>query len=702
MNTLDNIPTRSARDRVIDLIGMGDTYPLTDLNVVADQLKVAYGRTAKIPIEHAQAGVVYQLCDPAGISLGDAFKAEGKDATLLIETPEVNKDVSYRILAIKQSLPGSTLPAQTSYYLNERALVKVGIDTTLEISFTKEQNLPLLDPARPVPHASDPRIVVYGRSVNVQIARTQEGVEYSLVLGEQELEASITGDLGNIVLNTGPVFDDVVIQVKAVKNFLASENKTAETTLLVAKLYLKVKANPALSISIEASSIIDYQQQAIINIANTQPNAKYRVYTRTIADADFVRSVVDADEVVTVAVAENPDVQVRKPERFEVWHVPEGYAALSDEPVSGTGGEIKITTNTMTEDSIVIVEAIKQHLNEPDVSNTIASSIRLDQVVAVLVRPDPARALRLRLPLIGTKSGDTMQVSNGQPGVFYYFKPAPNGDEFSLPAYFHKHDSQDTRQNKGVGQLGVEVDFVIVGDDPAVSVADPARTFPPLPTIGITPVATGSKLSIRAVKAQTNVETNMAQDVLVAKVPKIRAEQGVIDYDSPVTILIPASKVEDEYQLIFKGAPVNSPIAGDGKQLAVVSERLTADAIFEVVVTRLADDGLQVARVLQVPVLLKPDTALSVSARQESVSKDAATEIIVQATQLAVSYQLMSGETVIGTAVTGTGADIALPTGPITEDTTFIIVAARVDDEKITAELTSKPSVTLEVDAGET
>ena len=36
------------------LLGIGDTYPLTDLNVVADQLKVPYGGTAKIPIEDAQ------------------------------------------------------------------------------------------------------------------------------------------------------------------------------------------------------------------------------------------------------------------------------------------------------------------------------------------------------------------------------------------------------------------------------------------------------------------------------------------------------------------------------------------------------------------------------------------------------------------------------------------------------------------------
>lgn len=697
MDTLDNIATRSARDRVIDLIGMGDTYPLTDLNVVADQLKVAYGRTAKIPIEHAQAGVVYQLCDPAGISLGDAFKAEGEDATLFIETPEVNKDVSYRILAIKQSPPGSSLPAQTPYFLNERALVKVGIDTTLEISFTKEQNLPLLDPTRLVPHASDPRIVVYGRSVNVQVAKTQEGVEYSLVLDGHELEKSITGDLGDIVLKTGPVFEDAVIQVRATKNFLASENREPEITLLDAKLYLKVMANPTLVVSVEPASIIDHQQHATINIANTQPNAKYQVYTRAIADADFVRSVINEDEVVRVAVAENPDVQVRKPERLEVWHVPEGYAPLGDAPVSGTGGKIKITTNTMTEDSLVIVQVIKQHLNEPDVSNTIASSIRIAQVAAILVRPNPAQALRLRVPVSAKKTGDFMQVSDGQPGIFYHFKPLPKGNEFPLPAYFHKRDVQNNAQNKGVGQLGVEVDFVIV-EDPLIAVTEPATTLPLPPTIGITPVATGSKLAIRAVKAQTRVEVAMAHNALIAAMAEIHAELEVIDYGDPANIVIPASNKLDRYQVMLLGTPVQSALSGNTKKLTVLSDPLNADAVFEIVVSRLADNDPLVERVLQVPVFVRPDTRLSVSAKRDRVPKGSTTAIIVQRSQQNVAYQLMSGEKAIGQALPGTGTDIGLPTGPIEVDSLFSLIATRMDKTDIAVALTAQVSVRFKID----
>jgi len=97
MDVPHDIPVRNARNRLIDLLGIGDTYPLVDLNVVADQLKVPFGGKAKIPIQNAQAGVTYELCDPKGQPLGAAFKADGSDATLVIDTPNVSEDVTYRI-----------------------------------------------------------------------------------------------------------------------------------------------------------------------------------------------------------------------------------------------------------------------------------------------------------------------------------------------------------------------------------------------------------------------------------------------------------------------------------------------------------------------------------------------------------------------------------------------------------------------------
>lgn len=692
-----DVPVRSARDRIIDLLGIGDTYPLTDLNVVADQLKVAFGGTAKIPIENAQAGVTYELCDPKGQPLGDKFKADGNDATLVIETPNVTEDVTYRIRATKKPA-GSALPPQTPRFLDEAAPVKVGLDTALVVEIL---NAPILDPANPNPQPSDPRIVPYGASVDVQVNKSQEGVQYWLILGGREPKDVVrTGDLGAIILPTGSMIEDIVIQVRATKNFLLSENRSPETSPLDAKLFLKVMANPTLGVSVDPLPIVDYQQHATIKIASTQQSAKYRAYTRAIPDRDFVHGRMTDGSIVTVPVAGRPSVQVLKPVLSGVWRTPDGYLPVGAGPVQGTGGDLTLSVKTLADDAMVIVQAVKEHPVNADnpASAIILSAICLNQAVVALVRPDPARALTLRVPVIGAQTGDTMQVSNGQPGVFYYFRWASAVAEFPLPAYFHKRDDQDNTQNKGVGQLGIEIDFAIATDPDAGSAgaaSGRATVFPRAPLLGITAGATGSSLSSRAVKAQTMVEAKTAQLALVATVPAIRADQAVIDYGGSAKILIPASKPEDQYQVTLEGAPVKPAVTGDNTDLAVITDPMNADASFDVVVTRPADQGMRVERVVQVPVLVRPNTALPVSAKADAVVNGTGTEIVVQDTQQGVDYQLISGRAAIGSAVPGNGASITLPTGPISADTTFTVAAARADNAQITVVLKAQATVKL-------
>lgn len=701
----NDIPVRSARDRIIDLLGIGDSYPLTDLNVVTDQLKVAFGGTAKIPIESAQVGVTYQLIDPAGKLLG---KADGNDETLVIETPRVKENVTYRISATKKQLSGSRLPPQAPRLLNQGAPVKAGIDSQLAIEILHASPL---DPAKTNP--SDPRIVAYGDSVAVKVKSSQEGVDYSLMVDGNDISEPVTGDLHDIILTTsGPMLEDIVIQVSASKKFRASENRSTETSPLDAKLYLKVKADPALTISVEPSPIVDYRQDATINIADTQAGVEYQAYMRGIADVDFVRGVavdggveVDGDvvadsDIVKVLVDKQPDVRVRKPARLERWYTPEGYTPFGEAPLPGTGGNLTITAQALTDDTIVIVQASKQHQVDPDASATIVSEISLDQAAVVLVRPDPEHKLRLRVPVSGAKTGDTMLVLAGQRGVFYYLRRGVRGAKFPRPAYFHKRDAQDDTQNKGLGQLGVEVDFVVADDPDATRDAAPdlATTFPRPPTLDITPTATNSKLSANAVKAQTAVEAKMAQAAQIAAVPAISADPAVIDFGGTAKILIPASKPEDQYHIMLNETPMGSALTGDNTDLTVITDPLDADAIFEVLVTPIADEGIQVERVVQVSVSVLPDAELSMSAQENSVSKNTGTDIVLEGSQEGVNYQLMSGQTAIGSAEPGTGAEIILPTGPISADTTFSVTATRADDARLAVVLQAQATVMLEPD----
>jgi hypothetical protein len=512
-----DIVLRSARNRMIDLLTaedvpvIGDTYPLTDLNVVADQLTVAFGGIAKIPVENAQSGVVYRLCDPQGRPLAGSVEAEGHDDTLTIASPKVTEDVSYRISARKKNLLPA-LPPQDATLLDESAPVKVGIDTSLSIEIL---DAPLLQADKPTPQASDPRLVPYGASVTVQVANSQEGVDYTLIIDGRDLKGpTARGDLHEVTLNTGAMTEDATIEVRATKNLVASADKEPKSKALDAKLYLKVRANPALPVSVDPL-IVDYRARAQLTLAGAQRSVTYTAYARGIADADFVRGPADASVLPAADIA---GLQVRKPGHGELWQTADGYAALGA-GMQGTGGALVLNLDGLREDTVVLVQASKGHridASRPD-SPTVGSSVGVNDAAVVLVRPDPARGLKVVLIPPGATGGAALQVSDGQPGVFYYFTPA-GGAELAVPAYFHKRDTHDPTRNKGVDQLALGIDFVIVAEV-AQGAADPAFAAPAAPLIDVGSVAVGADLSARAVKAQTGLEAKMTNDAVVEARP---------------------------------------------------------------------------------------------------------------------------------------------------------------------------------------
>src|SRR5208283_1048375 len=115
MATDANLQLRDARDRLIELLGLGKTYPLQDLPVRGEQLTVAPNVATQIFIDDSQPGVIYQLFDgknPVELAL------EGNGARLGLKTPPITEDITYRILARKL---GTGLQA----YLHQSATVAV-------------------------------------------------------------------------------------------------------------------------------------------------------------------------------------------------------------------------------------------------------------------------------------------------------------------------------------------------------------------------------------------------------------------------------------------------------------------------------------------------------------------------------------------------------------------------------------------------
>ncbi|MCB0207858.1 MAG: hypothetical protein KDJ52_00930 [Anaerolineae bacterium] len=608
-----HLHVRDTRDRLIDLLGIGQTYPLQDLPVRDEQLMVAFNTAAKIPVEYSQQGVLYQLHDhrvpvertPEGErGPGVPIEAEGNGGTIFLETYKIQEDITFEILARKQY-------SSREAYLHQTATVKVGLDITLN-AWIRE--VPYLDPTVENPTNTTPRIIHYGTSVTVEIESSQEGVDYKLVYfqGEEEVVLSETderGNLHNIILTTEPVYEDADVRIRATKTFDPAEHRDTQTALLDVVLPLKVRANPALAVAVDPVPIIDFNQVPIIKIANTQPSVTYRLYKRPIPDRDFVHKPDTDKDVIKISVAGAPDAQVIKPPRQELWDLPEGYTAWG-EAQRGSGGELQFTTEPLTDDSLIIVQAAKTHQisQDPQANQTLPSAIQLEQAAVVLVRPDPAPPLRLKVLVVGAETGGDLEVFDGQPGVFYYFRADPDGHALGLPAYFHKNDDQDKTMNKGLDQLKIEVDFVLARALPGETAGiDLARTPPQPPLLETGPLPTGSNLHILAVKAQTQVATPLNYIPQISTNPEVGPEETVVDYGAKTRIRIKASQVREWYQLLLDGKPLADPVKGTGRDRLLETGALWENTTIELLITQ-PDEPIKVERLFRFAILVRPES----------------------------------------------------------------------------------------------
>jgi hypothetical protein len=704
MTALAQIQLRDARDRLIDLLGLGHTYPQRgSLPAQEIQQKVVHNTPARISIENSQKGVIYQLYDTDKdqpvLHEGIEFKAEGNGGTIYLDTPPITADITYRIRAAKSV-------SEKWAYLYQQAVVKAGIDKTLAAWI---HSAPHLDPTTGEPTDALPRICDYGASVEVEVAQSQEGVGYQLVYQqarengqdpEEEVisREDVPGNLHNIVLTTKPVEEDIEIRVRATRNFDTHTNGEGaivdpasdgflRTDLLDIVLPLKVRANPELDLSVEPSSIIAFAAAPTLVISNSQSSVRYRPYIRTIPDREIIHGSAPGRNLPRVPVEDEPDVQILAPAREELWREPEDYTALEDQ--QGSGEEIRFTLPPLTEESVVIVKAAKAHRisQDPAVNTTVESAIQLAQAVAILVQPDPEPPdLQLRFWIEGEETNGEMEVSGGQPGVFYFFRlEGEEGWDLGLPAYFHK-------AGKGLDQLAIEVDFVVTRSLPAD--ADPAQVAPLTPLLQTGPLPLNRTLSVRARKAQTRVSIALNRRFEIPGRPAIEVEHPIVDYDGATHIRVIGSRATEYYQLLVDGQPHTEAVKGTGQNRLLRTDQLTEDTTFELEITQ-PDQPFGVDRVLAVTVLVRPDPERQLSAVETLVDYNRATAIQVENSQAHVGYRLLVDDEAVGDLVEGNGETITLPTGPLTQETTFKVRVTRIDNPELAVVLNQQVTVQL-------
>ena len=691
---------RDARDRLIDLLEFGNTYPIQDLSVPDEKLTVPYETSAKITIEHSQKQVLYQLhldgkvaTKPDGDNLGDSktIEAYGNGDTLELETQKITADTTFQIYAVKQNR------LELATYLHQTASVKVGLDTGLAASI---KVLPLLDDNQLVnPPEMAARVTYYGTQVEVDVRNSQEGVYYQLLyfaggeevlISDQEL-----GTANDITIISQQVTEDIDIRIKAIKTF--ADDRETEEAILDVILPLKVRANPTLSMSLTPNQIIDYNQQATLILHDTQISTAYQLYLRTVPDNDIVHLPMSDTEFIKVSVPDKPVVQIRRPPRASLWELPEEFREISSFQ-AGTGGDLPFILPALTQESVIVIRAQKQHKAtlDPEDSQTIPSSVQLSETMAILVRPNPDHPIRLRTEISGTTTGEVLEVFDGQPGVFYSFKLAPDGTEIEQSAYFHKWNEQEmTAHNKGIDQLTIAVDFVVTQPYPSDIPIDPVETPPLSPNLDIKPIPLDSTLEITAMKAMTRVNTPMTKVAQIAALPDIQLQEPVVDYGSITKILVIASQPGDRYEPYLYGKKMKQARNGNGQDLSFNTLPITEDSQFEVRVTRPGDTNIAVERFVTLEAIVRPNPNLSVTATDDVVDANGTTIILVETSQQDVLYQLMSGTNPIGQPVMGNGQTVHLITEPLTANTTFSVRASKASHPAIFSIL--KQSVTVSI-----
>jgi hypothetical protein len=523
------IPLRKARDRLIDLLALGQTAPLRDLVVAngSDSLVVGYMAEARISIEHSQKGVKYQLyCEgrPVERTAGKPetrLEAEGTGATLVLVTPPIVDDISFQIRAEKDRFGISSLKHTVN--------VRVGLDTALKAWIEEAEHL---NPRTGLPEDSQPRLIDYGLVVGVTIEKPQEGVMYQLIQMIDDRESVISlipitakeGD-NTIRLRTKQVVtDEMVIRVRATKKFDQDEKNKTQTAVLDVVLPLKVRPNPDVPVSIMPTPIISYQASPILHLTSAQANVQYQVFAHQVRDREFVRTALADKEAIRVSVDGEADVVIRKPAYQAIWTaVPEGFMPLG-EPQQGTGGDLDIPLPPLTDDTVVIVQALKQHESD---EGWIPSAVQLKQPILILVEPNRQPPLHVE-QIYNEQIIFGLEVSGGQSGVFYTFHRMPEDEAIVPPVYFHKRDDQKTYLNKGIDQLALWIDFVV-----ARSSFGDGSTELLAPLLVIDPPRAETRLSVHAMKAQTRVSVLLSQIITLLPPTADNAEPvETEEYDS--------------------------------------------------------------------------------------------------------------------------------------------------------------------------
>jgi gliding motility-associated-like protein len=180
------------------------------------------------------------------------------------------------------------------------------------------------------------------------------------------------------------------------------------------------------------------------------------------------------------------------------------------------------------------------------------------------------------------------------------------------------------------------------------------------------------------------VRTSNTFSIVVSAQPQVglavSAVSANICLNASGIIQIANSESDVTYQLKLNNTNVGTATTGNGGTLPINtgSLSLAGDYIYSVEASRSGCSLVLLTQTATITVLANPKTDLGLSAESSVLCVgNTGTNILIQNSEVDVTYQLRNGTTNLGTATLGNGSTLSLPTGAINTTTTFNVLAQR-------------------------
>ena len=408
---------RTARNRLIDCLDIGYTYPLPDLPVFPESNTYYQEEQPLIFVDHTEKDVWYLLWykdQEEGQWNPTEARLRSPGGQIQLFAPPLYQDalVYYRIEA-RKFIKGYTLQG----WLAEELIIYIGVNKNLNIHFGEGAKTVLID---------------YNTTATAILKESQDSITYQLFAdetGEMAISSKQFGNGKDLPIQVDPDPDPEenfkedleTIFVQAYKDLDQDEepDDPEHIFMIPTDLNIQVRPNPAVTFTPEYQ-IVDFLGKATLEIPKPQSSAAYRVGTLELPFDAFSFEPPASWNFLTALNEQEEPVYIRADFLYD-------GPFLEGDPLQ---------TSELAEDSLLFVEAYKEN----------GSAQLLHPKAVVLVRPKPT--VSIQWPQSPVKAGELAHIilTKTQKGVHYQLYLEEDGEQIPVgkPGYHFEDRAIET------------------------------------------------------------------------------------------------------------------------------------------------------------------------------------------------------------------------------------------------------------------